>query len=150
MTRLARALALLATVGFLVLIIPFLILITLYVLSRLVAPIPALVVLLVYCVLVVGLIGFWLPRSRLAGGPGVDHAAWPVARRLGQGVALAATLIFLTLTLPFIALSADFYIRDRSPLGGGPLLPVLLMYGIVIVALVVFWIAQLTRRHRPQ
>ncbi len=149
MTRLARALALLATVGFLVLIIPFLILITVYVLSRLVAPVPAVVVLLVYCILVVGLIGFWLPRSRLGGGPRVDHAARPLARRLGQGVALAATLIFLTFTLPFIVLSADFYIRARPPLAG-PLVPVILMFGILIVAIIVFWIVQLTRGRRPQ
>ncbi|MDE3193001.1 MAG: hypothetical protein KGN00_04865, partial [Chloroflexota bacterium] len=149
MGRLARALALLATGAFLVLIIPFLILMTFYVFSGLVPPVPALVVMLAYCILVAGLVGFWRPRSRLGGrGPGdlrggpADRRVPPAARRISQGLALLATVVFLTLTVPFIVLTADFWMRNQLPLAG-PIVPVILMYAIVIIAIAVFWIRQL-------
>jgi hypothetical protein len=140
----ARALALLATAVFLLLATPFLVLTTLYLLSGIVAPIPGLAVLLVYCILVVGLIAFWTRRSKGGEGAPVDRGGRLVAKRLMQGITLLATIVFLSLSVPFIVLTASS--RPTQARLDGPALLVIFVYGIAIVALVMFWIRQISRR----
>lgn len=139
MARSVRALALLATAAFLLLCIPFLVLTTLYVLSGIVAPVPGLAVLIVSCVLIAGLIGFWSSRPGAASGDvRRDRGSRHLADRLGQGVALLATIVFLSLSVPFVVLTAATYLRSEAALGG-PAVVVVFVYAIAIVALGIFW-----------